>query len=100
MHINEHGGHCCGIKHILGFPTMASERAVSDFNILVGDFLAEVDEGEESEENGGTMLLEAVLTDYQLAQWGKILTGKGFKLVNSFTNVNSGNDCNIYHFTV
>ena len=98
-----HGGGCCGINHIRNFtaggmgggfnrgiPTREELRA------LIGDR-----GGRWNNPRGRSMLLEVVLTNRQCAAHPDLpvmLQEEGFKLVSRFSNPNSGNICNVFHY--
>lgn len=95
-----HGGNCCGISHIYNFGVNASE----DQKRLLDRLLACSSErfGDEDPEehwwDGESLIIEAVLSQRQTKAWEPILLSKGFKVVNSFFNPNSHNECTIYHY--
>lgn len=105
-----HGGGCCGMKHIHGFAAYTLEQKRQ----LI-DFIDEVTE-EDDDKQG---CLEVVLTDYQMMTgagyppgrerggdnalsftyygWAPHMAELGFKLVARFQNSNHGNWCNVLH---
>lgn len=110
LEINAHSGYCCGMFNIFGFATCEVEKTLQDLDKYIK--LSDVKEGDipfedyvdtqdfnynEEAELSGTLLLEAVLTGYQLPYFENELIERGFKKVNSFVNPNSGNFCHIFH---
>ena len=102
MRVQEHGGECCGVTHILGFhenngfygyPT-TPEGLVA----LIRDDLEDGDYDYDPDHPLMGHLFEAILTDRQPAKYHKMLTDYGFKEVNAFKNSNSGNVCRVYHY--
>lgn len=125
MHFRTHGGRCCGIRQIFGFgqhpETLLYTRNVTDIaNINLYDLPFAVSEKFPEKEPAETALqkldryiayndklypsgvLEAVLAESQyhwLDQkvWMPLLEARGFELVTSNRNSNSGNIIHIYH---
>lgn len=107
MYINNHAGECCGIRDIEDFESRYRRGPLERH--LDESMANEVEEvldglrvdGEEPPENG-SILFTAVLTDQQLTNnedLVRLLKKKGFTLVNRFRNLNSGNICNVFHYT-
>ena len=94
MQIINHGGGCCGIRHIQGFGSIdyasMAEAFVKEFKDLMEPFTRP----------GCNLLVEAVLTDRQMVSgWAKVLKDFGFRHVSRFKNSNSHNYVNVLHFT-
>lgn len=87
MYVSNHGGGCCGIRHISGFHIgpIESHR-----------YLQRVLDNSESNAPRGR-LIEIVLTDAQARNYGPILGKHKFVLASRFRNANSGNICNVFH---
>ena len=115
MHIEPHGGGCCGVTHIYDFRDQ-SERAVERLKRHLTSFLNDQypdvqEDGYEGEtdydgwdakfvSNGKkfSCILEACLTDQQMMFWAPHMKEAGFKIVNRFLNSNSGNVVNVLHY--
>jgi hypothetical protein len=101
MNRYDHGGYCCGMKHLAGFdacfvePYFTQTRVDKRHREVLRDLTLKL-EAENGYFGGGT-LVEVVLQNYQNDVWGNVLLNRGFKLVNSFFNNNSGNNVYIYH---
>lgn len=102
MFYAEHGGHCCGVSHIVGFshtpPSSEQVQALQDTIDLAVEVLANhrVNEEEEPLYDGDFgHLLEVCLTDQQMTIWAGILKERGFKLQQRWLNDNSGNCVNL-----
>lgn len=92
LRINPHGGQCCGIANVFDF-TEGDEEA--DITSLSGILLRR------NQHNNG-LLTEVVLTNTQLKMMPRLvafLKETGFVLGPRFLNENSGNICNVFHFT-
>lgn len=91
-----HGGGCCGMYHIQGFPIgedVKNLKVVKDALAAVGNQIIEPGEGR---------LCEIVLTDGQIEAMPVLVKGLkelGFKLKTRFKNRNSGNYCNVLHWS-
>lgn len=96
--LEEHGGGCCGIRHIYGMDNSTYDE--------VDELIAEVD----NEEGQGNRLIEIILSSRQVGApgagmrarnpeggWPAFMQSRGFRLVSRFNNSNSGNDCYIFH---
>lgn len=81
MRARVHGGHCCGIRHIQGFP-LHTEQAFKTF-VEVDRVLSH-------------KLVEVVLTTRKV-RWHDAIKTVGYKEVNRFRNPATGNTCVIYH---
>lgn len=114
MHWEEHGGDCCGMRHIVNFALgfgnnykwddrYAAQQLSSTIRDIFNDYGYEEDEyGNETDEPVTTrdtycLCIEAVLTKEQSIKWEPILFAEGFKRVNKFVNGNTGNTLTIYH---
>lgn len=105
--VNEHGGGCCGVKHISGFPFISSnaKTIVKQKIALVKDAVDKaIDRYEHYEEGASknsrenwTCAINVVLIDSQLEQWQTAVEAVGFKHVLRFKNSNSGNYCNVFY---
>lgn len=99
MLIDDHGGNCCGIKHLFYFP--------ADYNGDRDAFLKSELEGiceyfdnyddEDYSPDTWQGAVEVVLASYQLEEWRKVVEDYGFKEVFSFHNSNSGNRCHVFY---
>lgn len=84
--MEEHGGECCGVKHVHDFDLPERDTAALD-RVLKAVCPA----------GNPNRLSEVVLTDGQMQQgWGPILRARGFRLVARWRNSNSGNVCNMF----
>lgn len=109
LSLDSHGGGCCGILHLYDFS--GSEVSVEKQldKILASWIEEEYDEAFRECSCGFcppppdpktfNALLEVVLTDSQMQMYGQLLKKRGFRLVTRFKNSNSGNYCNILHYT-
>lgn len=121
LSVNEHGGGCCGVTHLHGFPTQItseSKRVKKDcvdlilagisealeynyghaFDAAAEDDDDDIDDDKRAEVKAAwTACIEVVITDDQKKLWHEPLLLTGFELMTSFKNRNSGNVCNIYH---
>lgn len=107
MYTENHGGHCCGITHLVEFSYHPSEnhfKALKEETKEITDNLIESwnDANHDDEKsNYGEWeglyghCIEAVLTDTQLKEWGREMKKQGWKLVFRFLNNNSHNVCNL-----
>jgi len=110
LEISAHSGYCCGMFNIFGFSSSEVKETLQQLDKYIE--LSGVEEEDapfkdhvykkifnylEEAELSGTLLLEAILTDYQLPYFEDELIKRGFKKVNSFVNPNSGNTCHIFH---
>jgi hypothetical protein len=91
LYLHGHGGYCCGMSHLRGFPSVTTPGVLDAF-IKLMDNLEETYGWTQD----GRHLLEVVLTTHQACSWEKHLLAKGFKKVGKFNNMNSGNDCIVY----
>lgn len=87
MDIRDHGGYCCGIKHIYGITNHPAEEIPRQLEIAVEN--VKLREG----------LVEVAVTDHQLSipQVSKALNDCGFTPVTRFRNSNSGNFVTVFH---
>lgn len=119
-----HGGKCCGIKHIEGFPwrpgdVLSAKKASKANTKHEGDYFMRSSipfftDAAPSETGGERFdrivefikthrpqgVIEVVLAYYQLPSWQDFLFERGFKLVTKCKNSNSGNKIFIYHLAV
>lgn len=84
MFYRGHGGHCCGINHIYDFYDEHESGHDLQWAIRQHDGLP-------------NRVLEAILTDYQLAEYEPDLIAEGFVKVARWLNGSSGNYCNSYY---
>jgi hypothetical protein len=99
MNIDEHGGGCCGMMHIYAFENGPRPYLLRLLDTQMRDWVEE-NYASAAGEKTFNVLLEAVLTDDQMANgWAPELKQRGWKLVTRFFNSNSGNYCNVLHYT-
>jgi len=107
MNMDDHGGSCCGVRHIYGFDrsspneltTLLAQvdalnrvaRATPDSHRLVEVILSERQVTADSGNTGWTAEVR------EAGGWPAILAANGFSLVNRFENANSGKKCYIFH---
>ena len=107
-----HGGDCCGMTHIHGFPytermdELSLEDKVSLINAvmrnrLIIEFSEDPDDEDErrwaiKEIEDYHKCFEVVLIREQLAHWEEALITAGFNRVFSFENSNTGNQCHVF----
>lgn len=87
-----HGGGCCGMLHIYGFNRGQQERDLKKVQEQI----------KRVKRNSECRLIEIVLTDPQIKNMPELSNGLkrlGFKLKTRFLNINSGNYCNVLHWT-
>lgn len=99
MSRHDHGGLCCGIKHLQGFgqdPLRLDDDGIHLKRDRLDTFLEEWAAEEAAFGPGNRRVLEVVLTDRQEAGWRPTLLEKGFQKVYRFYNSNSRNHCNYY----
>ncbi len=87
-----HGGDCCGIVCLDGFFNFCKDEIQR-----LKDRVKNINEGSGP---GECRLIEAVVTDKQLAEYKHLKGGlkkAGFRCVSRFKNRNSGNICYVYH---
>lgn len=105
MHINHHGGNCCGIRHIWDFNSLNNEtpdgraQRVRDAIEISIDYFRDADgylSGMGEAENFSCGL-EAVLACYQLDDWREPVEKCGFREVFSFENGNTGHRCHVFY---
>ena len=92
MSTASHGGYCCGVKHIYGFPYESNpERRKlwleSEMEEILDDLNPRKSHGQ---------LIEVCLTDSQSKTWAPLLKEKGFRHVARWRNSNSGNVVNMF----
>ena len=113
MYTDDHGGECCGIKHIYTMgsrPTVNNtfrrfdgtsleclKRAIESYDEERLDDEDDDDDDDEPRYNNGRVK-EVVLADYQMNNgWPEALAELGFKKVASFLNSNSDNVCHVFY---
>lgn len=89
--MSHHGGGCCGARHLWGF---IGDETVDDIKGLVGT----------GSRQGSvrSMNVEAIITNRQCRYHPSLpinLQKAGFRLVSRFNNPNTGNICNVFHYT-
>lgn len=114
-----HGGHCCGVKHILGFPSRPDRETagLSAVSVSIGASPEMAPgrrfyPGPEPIEPGGVRLdklldyidkyktahlVEAVLNKSIAANWKEFLEERGFKQVTEFKNSNTDSKLCVFH---
>lgn len=111
MQFSNHGGGCCGIRHIHGFLGEPRNHNSALFygaardgfgpgnNTRTGEeCLVELLRAFDQQHPGQSRLIEAVLTDGQERTWRTQLESRGFRKVVRFQNDNTRAWCNIYHY--
>jgi hypothetical protein len=89
-YLEEHGGECCGRRHIWGFENIYSE------NLSFKDKIKAVLISFCGSYNCERVCLEIVLTAEQTRAWQRAVVACGFKKVHSFVNGNTGNTCHVF----
>lgn len=114
-----HGGQCCGIKHIYGFPYAPTDTvaAITAVKAVMGAgsemakgayFYPNAEPKEEAivrlkkllafvDLHKTEHLVEIVLNDYVLKGWKTTLKKLGFKEVTKFKNSNTGSRLHVLH---
>jgi len=119
-----HGGQCCGIKTVYHFswkpdqPVPPLKKIPQNNADQCGQWVSSTTRFFHDEAPQETCLerldryieymkrrrpaniLEAVLTDDQMENWREVMEERGFKVVTSGRNSNSGNVCNILHLVI
>lgn len=111
MHIEEHGGGCCGASHLVSFYTSNDSKIMAGYvqqmnNLIeqriqdLRDRLSEEDEDEDGEfipyEGDIHHLFEVILAPYQKVVWHNILIERGFVEGVSWVNSNTDNLLTMY----
>lgn len=89
-----HGGHCCGIHHMWGFPMCRYEDEQKERIKRFRELIIEYDEEGLYDDDEGPcepVALEVTITQRQKDVWGSVLLSVGFKEVYSFRNPNTRN---------
>lgn len=107
-YVQDHGGSCCGVRHIYGMDNTTVRQ--------LEDLIAQVDRldrvGRATRESG--RLIEVILSQRQVGidgavghrwaacveaegGWPVVMQRLGFRLVSRFNNANSGYDCFVFH---
>ena len=86
MYHEIHGGDCCGLKHLAGFPTTVTEEGLLEQTIDAAEY----------EMESGRSAVEIVLTDKQLKTHHKVIKKVGYQFCGRWFNPNSGNYCNMF----
>jgi hypothetical protein len=97
LDIEEHGGECCGMRHLHGFPDNEAtpEERENWLKNAVFNCIESYGDAEDVEHLWRSCI-EVVLNEHQLSDWCAILEKQGFKQVFSFLNSNSGNECHVF----
>ena len=90
--IAQHGGQCCGVRHIYGFDN-SNER---DFTQLMSQIDASSGVRLPGQRDPQNRLVEVILSDRQVDKF-PWLERAGFRLVSRFRNANSERFCNVFH---
>lgn len=100
MWIEEHGGECCGIRHLHEFEPR-NEDSLKRLDKCIQSVKNEFQENLDYDEMRGPPqgAIEVVLTDGQMQLWWSALKTRGFRQVVRFKNSNSGNYCNVLYLT-
>lgn len=91
LQLSQHGGRCCGMRHIFNFPTAfpGQEPTVKVYKDIIGSAMRH---------STGCGLIEVSLIDRQLnTNLIAALKSKGFYLVSRFSNPNTQNYVNVFH---
>ena len=101
VEVYNHGGGCCGVQHVQGFSAFYEEKSfpkerVDKCNSSSISSLDSIISGNRGWV-GKAILAEVVLTEEQKAVHGNALLNRGFHIVSSFHNNNSGNNVYIFH---
>lgn len=113
LFLEDHGGKCCGVKHLHSFPEFAdrddptAERKVEWVKKACADAIDMTDYDDEDfdeEDQVGRraswhVAVEVILSENQWEQWEKVVLAAGFKAVYDFVNSNTDNVCRVYLFT-
>ena len=86
--LRNHGGGCCGMRHIYGF-----YGTVANIKQQLERLMAQVPQGRTR-----CRVIECVLTQAQRRMYGKTLEDAGFKIVTRFNNANTSSTLNVYHY--
>lgn len=87
----DHGGHCCGVKHIYTFWCSSNHT-----NQQRKEALERKLEGLKRDGLIGSICVEAVITENQQKYWHEVLLKVGFTPAKTWVNRNSGNTCTMY----
>lgn len=123
MRVSNHGGRCCGIKHIHGLPYKSTDMTyeTNQKPVFHGPTVEQNNPGKlfspgpYPDETGEARLVrllayvdrlrpqhlvEIVLSPYQYGHdWPAVLGKHGFRFVSEFTNSNTGCKLKVYHRT-
>ena len=86
-----HGGRCCGMSHITGFPTYSDAQKQR---------LKRLTHCHTWETDGKSRCIEVVLTTRKSQKWHDAVKDIGYKEVNRFVNPGTGNTCVVYHYSL
>jgi len=124
MRVHNHGGECCGIKHIFGFPYFPKDKVAAlpmrkvhqgaggEMRNPGKDFYPGPRPVEPAQTRLKALidyilsdktghLVEIVLYKGTAANWHEVLTKKGFRKVSVFHNSNtSGTELHVYHLII
>ena len=108
LNTEEHGGGCCGIRHISGFDNVTAGSAVTALASAIANCMHHYDAYYEDGKVAKGML-EIVIIDEQAIReidvdgrkmrWHDYLLSTGWQRVTRFQNSNSSNYCNVYHLS-
>ena len=95
-YLQDHGGDCCGIRHLYSFTTTPYQ--IENAKLNADSLLKRLKERNTS----NSLIVEVVLTDQQLIAndnyWLKWLISHRFGRVTRMINPNSLNSINIFHW--
>lgn len=106
MQFRSHGGQCCGIVHIYNMEWPGGNDGHANALNLLNKKITEVLSRRYGVVNGRAYwgskpwncLIEVVINRYQYVKWAPVLVERGFKLVTTFDNSNSGGTtCFVFH---
>jgi hypothetical protein len=104
MNIDDHGGQCCGIRHIYAMDHSSVDE--------LDRYISNLDRANNVGGPDSGRLIEIVLSERQVTGegnggwhhsvrdaggWPAVLAARGFRLVSRFNNANSGRNCYIFH---
>ncbi len=99
MNISAHGGGCCGMSHLVGFPArdiVPADRRVEYLKGQVKNALIRLGYTTATGQRTFRHCIEATVTSYQDKIWGEALAEVGFVPSMKFHNGNSGNKVIVY----
>lgn len=113
MGYSHHGGGCCGVFHVHDLPTRfaknsspkkwLNEAVTAGRNNQYSRYYDAPctcsscdDDRDFTDKEDAVYAVDIILADYPMDTWEEVLLAAGFKMVLSFNNTNSGNDCYIF----